>query len=44
MTTEIFTGMPDALKARLDAIIAGPATINLVIHTHIKGEYIIIYT
>jgi len=44
MTTEKFEGNPDALKTRLDAIIALPAVINNVILTNIKGVYIIIYT
>lgn len=44
MTTELFQGNPAALKARLDVLIAGPHTINHVIRTHIRGEYLIIYT
>lgn len=44
MTTELFEGKPEDLKARLDAIIAGAATINEVVVTHQKGKYIIIYT
>lgn len=44
MTTEIFEGTPDALKARLDVIIATPAVINFVLLTHMRGKYLIIYT
>lgn len=44
MTTELFEGTPDALKARLDVLIAGAAVINIVLLTHIRGKYLIIYT
>lgn len=44
MTTEVFRGTPTGLQARLAAIIGGAATINWVLLTHIKGEYIIAYT
>lgn len=44
MTTELFYGTPTALKVRLDAIIAGPATINFVVPLHVKSTYLIIYT
>jgi hypothetical protein len=43
MSTEIFTGNPTALKARLDAIIATPATINQVVRLA-ASTYLIIYT
>ena len=43
MTTELFEGTPEQLKARLDAIIAGAATINLVVKTT-GGQWLIIYT
>jgi hypothetical protein len=45
MTTELFEGNPEALQARLVALLAGPATtINFVLLTHSKGKYIIAYT
>ena len=44
MTVEIFTGDPEALKAKLDAIIAGPNVVNQVIVSHQKGTYIILWT
>ena len=44
MTTELFEGTPEALKARLDALIGGGSTINNVLVTHQKGKYIIMYT
>lgn len=44
MTTEIFQGTPKDLKARLDAIIATPKTINHVIPLAEKSYYIIIYS
>lgn len=43
MTTEIFSGTYDALKIRLDAIIASPAVINQVLKLN-GGVYLIIYT
>jgi len=44
MTVEIFAGKPEALKARLDVLIAALATISSVILSHEKGKYIILYT
>lgn len=44
MTTELFEGNPDGLKARIVAIIAGTGTINFVVPTHQKGKYIILWT
>lgn len=44
MTVELFEGTPEALEARLTAIIANPNVINFVIPTHQKGKYIILYT
>lgn len=44
MTTEVFTGNPDALAVRIAAIIAAAGAINFVIKTHEKGKYIILWT
>jgi methionyl-tRNA formyltransferase len=44
MTTEIFLGTPEALKARLDALIGGGSTINQVVTTAQRGKYLIMYT
>jgi len=44
MTVEIFSGKPEALKVRLDALIAGASVINSVSLSHEKGKYIILYT
>lgn len=44
MTTELFEGTPEALKARIDVLIGGGSTINFVTPTHQKGKYIIFYT
>jgi hypothetical protein len=43
MTTELFDGTPAELKIRLDAIIGGAATINIVVKVA-GGTYLIIYT
>jgi hypothetical protein len=44
MTTEFFSGKPQALKDRLDAIILGGAVTIQVVVTSEKGAYIIIYS
>jgi len=43
MTTELFEGTPEQLKARLDVIIGGAATINQVLKVA-GGQYLIMYT
>ena len=43
MTTEIFSGTPEALKARVDALVAGGATDVGVIETSEKTTYLIAY-
>jgi hypothetical protein len=43
MTSELFQGTPALLKARIDAIIAMPKTINHVILLE-KSWYLIIYS
>lgn len=43
MTTEVFKGTVDDLKARLDVIIATPHTINQVVRVT-TTVYLIIYT
>lgn len=44
MTVELFQGTPEALQARLEALIALPKTIDKVIATTEKGRYIIMYS
>lgn len=44
MTVQVFDGSPEALKARLDALILATATIDFIFPSHQKGRYIIIYT
>jgi len=44
MTVEIFSGSPEKLKVRIDALVVALATINSVILSHEKGKYIILYT
>jgi hypothetical protein len=42
MTTELFEGKPSALQARIDVILAGPATSVDVVVTHQKGFYLLL--
>jgi hypothetical protein len=44
MTVEIFEGTPEGLKARLEAIIALPKTINFVFPSAQRGKYVIMFT
>lgn len=43
MTTELFDGTPEALKVRLDALIGGASTINIVLKVT-GGRWLIMYT
>lgn len=44
MTTELFSGSPQDLKDRLDALVAGGATDFTVVKTDEKTTYFISYT
>ena len=44
MTTELFSGSPEALKARVDALVAGGATISQIVQTDEKTTYLISYS
>jgi len=44
MSTEIFQGSPEELKARVDVLIAGAATSIQVVPTASKSYYLIIWS
>lgn len=45
MNTELFAGNPTELQERLVALIAGAATnIDQIFLTHVRGEYIIVWS
>jgi len=44
MIAELFEGKPFALTARLNVLMGGGSIIQQVLLSHIRGQYIIIYT
>ena len=44
MTVELFEGKPEALEARLTALIGGGSVINFIFQTSSRAKYIILYT